>query len=65
MPLVKFSRFPLKIIFSTIFFVLDPAGRGCADGGGEEGHHAEEGGRGVDGDQRDIQVFFYFFISLK
>ncbi len=49
-------------LFSKLFFlfVLDPAGRGCADGGGEEGQHAEEGGRGVDGDQRDFQVIFYF-----
>ena len=39
------------------FHCADPPGRGRVDGGGEEGHLPEEGGgRGVDGDQRDIQV---------
>ncbi len=60
MPLAKNCKVPIKNYFLNNFclFVLDPAGRGRADGGGEEGHHAEEGGRGVDGDQRDLQVIY-------
>jgi hypothetical protein len=59
----KILKVPIKNYSLNYFVVvLDPAGRRCADGGGEEGHHAEEGGRGVDGDQRDFQVIYFSYI---
>ncbi len=66
MSLAKIFKVPIKNYFLNRFFYcwVDPAGRGRADGGGEEGHHAEEGGRGVDGDQRDFQVILFSLYSI-